>query len=129
MSLVGRQVSSVRLHAATHMTKVGNLGPNVSKDKDPTGVKGKLKMEVVEHGILVKANGQELVLVTGNMISYELEPMVEAPKGAAAAGIADMGQAALQGQQGQAGSDVLGSALLERITNGESGGTGSGQAG
>lgn len=80
MSLVGRSVSSVRLHTTTHMTGVGNIGPNVTKANDPTGIKGKLQMEVVEHGILVKAGKNELVLAAGNIISYELEPAKEPVK-------------------------------------------------
>ena len=75
MSLIGRQVKSVRLHTSTHMDGVGSLGPNITKANDPTGIKGKIQLTVVEHGVLVSSGTSELVLASGNIISYQLEPV------------------------------------------------------
>lgn len=74
-SVLGRSVSQVRLHTSTHATGIGNLGPNISKGNDPTGVKGKIQMTVVSEGILLTAGKTEVILTQGNIISYELEPV------------------------------------------------------
>lgn len=96
-SVVGRKVSSLRVHTTTHATGIGNIGPNISKATDPTGVKGRLQMEVVAEGVLLTAGKTQVLIPPGNIISYELEPFVEEPKGAAAGG--GSGGASSYGQQ------------------------------
>lgn len=73
-TVVGRAVSSVRLHTTTHATGIGNIGPNISKNNDPSGIKGKLQMEVVAEGILLTCGKTQVVIPPGNIVSYELEP-------------------------------------------------------
>jgi hypothetical protein len=76
-SVLGRSVSTLRLHTTTHAKGIGNLGPNI--DKDTGGVKGRVKMIVVSEGVLLMAGSIQVVFPSGNIVSYELEPVKDAP--------------------------------------------------
>ena len=72
--LNGTKVLVARLHTATHITNVGNIGPLI--DRNTKGVKsGDLKLSYLDGGVLVenKEGTVRALIPTGNIASVEFE--------------------------------------------------------
>lgn len=73
--LNGRKISVARLHTATHITGVGNVGPVIEKGKLPALNRGDITLEYSDGSILIRGKKiQDAVLPAANIVSLELEP-------------------------------------------------------
>lgn len=68
-SVIGRKVTNMRMHTASHLTGVGNLGPVVGLN---TKRQGDTDMEIVEGGVVVTINGYSAFVPFGNIQSADL---------------------------------------------------------
>lgn len=67
--LMGRKVSSLRVHQTTLAEGYGNIGPVIKNDGKK---KGDISMEIVEGGVLVNAGLAEIFIPQGNIVSAQL---------------------------------------------------------
>ena len=77
-NLNGRKVTSARLHAATHITGLGNIGPVIDRNNKSVN-SGAATLSYQDGGILVTntKTGAQAVIPTGNVQSIELEAQAE----------------------------------------------------
>lgn len=75
-TLNGREVTLARLHAATHVTDLGNMGPVIDSKNNTAMKSGKIALTYLDGGVLVTdvKTKKQAIIPAGNIQSLELAP-------------------------------------------------------